>query len=138
MPHKRNPIGAAVALAAAVRAPGLVATLLAAMPQEHERGLGRLAGGMGHPAGAGPSSARALRARWPIPSRVLVVDPARMRANLDLTHGLVMAESISMVLALPMGKEPAHRAVEAAPGALRPRAGRWTTCSRKTRRSGAI
>ncbi|HET7506419.1 MAG TPA: lyase family protein [Kofleriaceae bacterium] len=40
MPHKRNPTGCQVALSAAVRAPGLVATLLAAMPQELERGLG--------------------------------------------------------------------------------------------------
>ena len=40
MPHKRNPVRAAVALSAAVRAPGLVATILSAMPQEHERGLG--------------------------------------------------------------------------------------------------
>jgi 3-carboxy-cis,cis-muconate cycloisomerase len=40
MPHKRNPAASAVALAAAIRVPGLVATLLAAMAQEHERGLG--------------------------------------------------------------------------------------------------
>src|SRR2546423_14416141 len=40
MPHKRNPITSAVVLAAATEAPGLVATLLAAMPQDHERGLG--------------------------------------------------------------------------------------------------
>jgi 3-carboxy-cis,cis-muconate cycloisomerase len=40
MPQKRNPVGASAALAAAVRVPGLVATMLAAMPQEHERGLG--------------------------------------------------------------------------------------------------
>ena len=40
MPHKRNPVAASVALAAAARAPGLVATVLGAMPQEHERGLG--------------------------------------------------------------------------------------------------
>ena len=40
MPHKRNPVGCAVVLAAAVRAPALVATMLAAMVQEHERGLG--------------------------------------------------------------------------------------------------
>src|SRR5260221_7983681 len=86
MPHKRNPVGAAVALAAAIRAPGLVATFLAAMPQEHERGLG------GWPAewetlpelvllaaGAARAMADGLDG--------LVVDPARMRANLDLTHG---------------------------------------------------
>jgi len=100
-------------MAAAVRAPGLVATLLAAMPQEHERGLG------GWPAewdtlpelvvlsaGAARAMADSLEG--------LVVDPDRMRANLDLTHGLVMAEAIAMALAVPMGKEPAHRAVEAA------------------------
>jgi 3-carboxy-cis,cis-muconate cycloisomerase len=40
MPGKRNPTGCQVALSAAVRAPGLVASLLAGMPQELERGLG--------------------------------------------------------------------------------------------------
>jgi len=113
MPHKRNPVGAAVALAAAIRAPGLVGTFLSAMPQEHERGLG------GWPAewetlpelvlltaGAARAMADVLEG--------LVVDPARMRANLDLTQGLVMAEAISMALAVRMGKEGAHRAVEAA------------------------
>ena len=40
MPHKRNPVRAAIAVAAALRAPGLVATMLRAMLQEHERGLG--------------------------------------------------------------------------------------------------
>lgn len=40
MPGKRNPTGCQVALSAALRAPGLAATLLGAMPQELERGLG--------------------------------------------------------------------------------------------------
>ena len=40
MPHKRNPVASAVAVAAAVQAPGLVATMVAAMPQEHERAIG--------------------------------------------------------------------------------------------------
>ena len=40
MTHKRNPIGCQVALSAALRTPGLAATLLSALPQEHERGLG--------------------------------------------------------------------------------------------------
>jgi 3-carboxy-cis,cis-muconate cycloisomerase len=40
MAHKRNPTGCQVALSAALRAPGLAATLLAGLPQEHERGLG--------------------------------------------------------------------------------------------------
>jgi 3-carboxy-cis,cis-muconate cycloisomerase len=40
MPHKHNPTGCQVALSAAIRAPGLVAALLAGMPQELERGVG--------------------------------------------------------------------------------------------------
>jgi 3-carboxy-cis,cis-muconate cycloisomerase len=40
MPHKRNPTGCQVALSAAARAPGLVTTILAALPAELERGLG--------------------------------------------------------------------------------------------------
>ncbi len=40
MAHKRNPTGCQVALSAALRAPGLAATLLAGLPQEQERGLG--------------------------------------------------------------------------------------------------
>ena len=40
MTHKRNPTGCQVALSAALRAPGLVAGILAGLPAEQERGLG--------------------------------------------------------------------------------------------------
>jgi 3-carboxy-cis,cis-muconate cycloisomerase len=40
MAHKRNPVAAVSALACTKRAPGLVATMLAAMEQEHERAAG--------------------------------------------------------------------------------------------------
>ena len=40
MPHKHNPVAAICALGCAQQAPGLVATLLAAMVQEHERAAG--------------------------------------------------------------------------------------------------
>ena len=40
MPHKRNPAAAVNGVAAARRAPGLVATMLAAMPGEQERAAG--------------------------------------------------------------------------------------------------
>jgi 3-carboxy-cis,cis-muconate cycloisomerase len=40
MPHKRNPVSAMIALAAAARTPQRAAALLANMGQEHERGLG--------------------------------------------------------------------------------------------------
>ena len=44
----------------------------------------------------------------------LHVDPARMKANLDLTHGLIMAESLTMALARYIGKSEAHRLVQQA------------------------
>jgi 3-carboxy-cis,cis-muconate cycloisomerase len=40
MTHKRNPTGCQIALSAAIRAPHLAATIIAALPQQHERGLG--------------------------------------------------------------------------------------------------
>ena len=40
MTHKRNPTGCQIAISAALRIPGLASAILAALPQEHERGLG--------------------------------------------------------------------------------------------------
>jgi 3-carboxy-cis,cis-muconate cycloisomerase len=113
MPHKRNPIACAVALAAAARIPNLVATLLAAMPQEQERGLGGwhaewetlpeiflLASGALH------HMADAISG--------LTLDTKRMRANIEATRGLVMAEAVTMALAERIGKQEAHHLVEAA------------------------
>ena len=113
MPHKKNPVGASVAVAAAVRAPGLVATMLAAMPQEHERGLG------------------GWQAEWAtLPELVLLtagssraiatvvesleIDKGRMRANLDSTDGLIMSETVAMALAPYVGRNEAHEIVELA------------------------
>jgi 3-carboxy-cis,cis-muconate cycloisomerase len=44
----------------------------------------------------------------------LEVDAARMRVNLDATHGLIMAEAVTMALAEKIGKSDAHHLVEAA------------------------
>jgi len=81
MAHKRNPTGCQVALSAAIRAPGLVAGILAGLPQEHERGLG------GWQA-EGPALAAlfeladgALMAMTPVITG-LEVDEAAMRRNL--------------------------------------------------------
>jgi 3-carboxy-cis,cis-muconate cycloisomerase len=113
MPHKRNPVTAAAVLAAATRAPGLVATLMAAMVQEHERGLGGWhAEWVVLPelailtAGALSQTADAIAG--------LELDPARMRANLELTHGLIMAEAVTMALGAALGRLEAHHLVEAA------------------------
>ena len=113
MPHKRNPVAAATVLAAATMAPNLAATIFAAQVQDHERS-------------AGP-----WHAEWPtLPMLLLVtsgalaatvdiaeglqVDVARMRLNLDATHGLIMAEAVAMALAEKVGKSEAHHLVEAA------------------------
>ena len=113
MPQKRNPVTCAVVLAAATRIPGLVATLLSAMPQEEQRGLGgwhaewetlpdivRLSGGALH------------HLVEMLPG--LEVDTQRMRHNLELTNGLIFAEAVAMALGDRMGKMPAHLVVEAA------------------------
>ncbi len=44
----------------------------------------------------------------------LEIDVARMRANLDATSGLIMAEAVAMALAEKIGKSDAHHLVEAA------------------------
>ncbi|BCG24791.1 3-carboxy-cis,cis-muconate cycloisomerase [Pseudomonas tohonis] len=111
MPHKRNPVSAAVLIGAATRAPGLVATLLAAMPQEHERSLG-----LWHaewetlPELCCLVSGALRQALLVVPG--LEVDAARMRHNLDLTHGLVLAEAVSIALAQRIGRDAAHHRVE--------------------------
>ena len=113
MPQKRNPVRAAIAVSAAIRAPGLVATILAAMIQEHERAFGgwpaewdTLPQLVTMAAGSARATADALDQ--------LVVDSGRMRANLDASHGLIMAEAVSMRLAERLGKREAHQLVEGA------------------------
>jgi 3-carboxy-cis,cis-muconate cycloisomerase len=113
MPHKRNPIAAAAALAAAAMAPQLAATIFAAQVQEHERALGGWqAEWPTFPALALVTSG-ALRAIVDI-AEGLEVDAERMRANLDITHGLIMAEAVSIALAGKVGKQEAHKLVEEA------------------------
>jgi 3-carboxy-cis,cis-muconate cycloisomerase len=113
MPHKRNPVGSALTLAAANRVSGEVAAFLSAMVQEHERGVG------------------GWQAEWPIVASViqstglaaasmaevaegLSVDPVRMRANIDATHGVVFAERAMMLLGSKLGRDAAHKLVEQA------------------------
>lgn len=111
MPHKRNPVAATIALAAANSAPHLVASMLSGMVQEHERGVGNwhaewrtlpelfcIVGG---------SLAHMLDT-----AEGLEVDTARMRENVELTKGLLLAESLSMSLAEKIGKAASHALVE--------------------------
>lgn len=119
MPHKRNPIAAVTALGAAGVAPGLVSTLLASMAHEHERAAG------------------AWHAEW-LPLRILlratanaalalqasldrlVVDPTRMRRNLDAWDGVLASDLVADGLSAKVGAAPARQlAAELAQQAVR-------------------
>lgn len=114
MPHKRNPIAAVSAAAAAAQAPGLVATLLAASAHEHQRA-----------AGSWHAEWRPLRellrstgsaVRWLRTSlERLRVDVDRMRANAELTGGYALAERVTSELVTEHGvaRSAAHDAVAA-------------------------
>lgn len=113
MPHKRNPVASAAVLAAAVRAPNLVATLLAAMVQEHERGLGGWHAEWETLPELAVITAGALS--WTVETiEGLEIDAGRMRANLDLTRGLIMAEAVQMALGAKIGRQVAHGLLERA------------------------
>ena len=118
MPHKRNPVSSTVILAAHAAAGGHVATLLNAMAAAHERPAGlwhaewhALPQLFGLASGA-LREARAL-------AEGLVVEPERMRANLDATHGLLFADAVAGRLAPALGREAAHTLVEHAAEAVR-------------------
>ena len=113
MPHKRNPVSAAVVLAAAMRAPGLVATLLSAMIQEHERGLGGWHAEWETLPQLCCLAAGALRQTMETIDG-LALDPDRMRTNLEATHGQILAEAVMMALGSRIGRLEAHDLVERA------------------------
>ena len=113
LPHKRNPVDTVAAVAAARLAQSLVPVVLASMIQEHERAVGgwqsewtALPELFRYTAGA------VERVRLAVSH--LEIDAERMRANLDVTRGLLMAESLSMALATRIGKQAAHHVVQAA------------------------
>jgi 3-carboxy-cis,cis-muconate cycloisomerase len=110
MPHKRNPAGCAVALASASRVPGLVATYLANMSQEHERGAGGPQAEWTTIAAAVSSTGAASAALAGV-FETLRVDPARMRRAIDETHGAIFAERAMMRLAPVLGRDAAARAI---------------------------
>jgi 3-carboxy-cis,cis-muconate cycloisomerase len=113
MPHKRNPVAAVAVLACAQRTPGLLATIYGAMVQEHERAAG------------------AWQAEWPAMLELLTltgsaashtrellaglrVDAAKLRADLNLTSGLLMSEAVATALSSSLGRAAAQQVVERA------------------------
>ena len=110
MPHKRNPAGSAVAIAAATRMPGLVAAFLTGMVQEHERSVGgsqaewpTIASIVQTTGSAAAAVAAALEG--------LSVNTPRMQANLDATAGVIFAERAVVALGPHVGPAIARRLV---------------------------
>jgi 3-carboxy-cis,cis-muconate cycloisomerase len=113
MPHKRNPVAAISARACARRAPGLVATLLAAMEQEHQRAAG------------------AWHSEWPTVTELLSTvgsaaawlsdclsglrpDTERMAATVARSRDPQLAAALTDALTPALGRGAAHDAAAAA------------------------
>jgi 3-carboxy-cis,cis-muconate cycloisomerase len=113
MPHKRNPVAAVSARACARRAPGLVATLLSAMEQEHERAAG--AWHSEWPALTELLTTVGSAASWLAESlRGLRPDPARMAATAAAAAEGPLAGALAAALTPTLGKGAAHDAAAAA------------------------
>jgi 3-carboxy-cis,cis-muconate cycloisomerase len=113
MPQKRNPIACELILACAKNVRQLAPVMLDAMVQDHERATGPW-----HAEWVALPQAFALTAGALHHARTmlegLIVDPERMRRNLDLTRGMISAEAVMMALAPHVGREEAHHRVAAA------------------------
>ena len=111
MPQKRNPVAAEYIIAATRGVHALVPLMLTAMAQDHERATGPwqsetlvlpqcfvlCAGALAH--------ARVI-------AEGMTIDAARMRRNLDLGAGLIMAEAVATGLGPVMGRAAAHHAIQ--------------------------
>ncbi len=107
MPQKRNPISSCYIHAAVSVVRQHAAAMMDAMIADHERSTGPWEIEWIVLPEAFCLIAGALRqTRFVVEG--LEVDAARMRANIDLTHGLVMSEAVMMGLGRALGREYAH------------------------------
>jgi 3-carboxy-cis,cis-muconate cycloisomerase len=110
MPQKRNPKLCQDIIAAAAEIRSIVPLALEAMQTEHE--ADRTTSLM-----MDSAESRACIATGDMLSRLveifrgLKLDPARMRANLDLGGGLIMAEAVMLDLGQAIGRQHAHDVV---------------------------
>jgi 3-carboxy-cis,cis-muconate cycloisomerase len=116
MPQKRNPVGSTLARANARLAAADATVLVGSLEQEHERAAGAwqaewvaLVGALAYTGGALHALAGVLES--------LEVDAARMRQNLDLTGGLVLAERVSFLLMDRLSRAEAQEIVREAAAA---------------------
>jgi len=113
MPHKRNPVEAMWARAAAELGRAHASVLGDALVAEHERPGGAwqaewdaLSGALATTGGAVAALAQSLEG--------LEVDAARMRANLELTGGRIVSERLALVLTERRGRDDARALVREA------------------------
>jgi 3-carboxy-cis,cis-muconate cycloisomerase len=113
MPHKRNPSGCVVALAAANRVPGMVANFLSGMVQEQERATGSWQAEWPTVAALIQATGAAAASMADV-AEGLTVDVDRMRANIHATRGVIFAERAMMLLGEELGRDTAHILLEEA------------------------
>jgi 3-carboxy-cis,cis-muconate cycloisomerase len=111
MPHKRNPVSSMMILAITRNVLALSSIMQSAVIADHERAVD------------------SWQAEWPALPQIFVfaagavvqarfvlegleVNEQRMRSNLDLTDGLLMAEAVMMALGPKLGHAPAHDLLE--------------------------
>jgi 3-carboxy-cis,cis-muconate cycloisomerase len=110
MPQKRNPKLCQDVIAAAAEVRSVVPLALEAMTTEHE--ADRTTSVMMDSAESRACIATGdMLARLAEIMRGLKVDPKRMRANLDLGGGLIMAEAVMLDLGAAIGRQHAHDVV---------------------------
>jgi 3-carboxy-cis,cis-muconate cycloisomerase len=107
MPQKRNPISSEILVANAKAVRQQAGLMLDAMIQDFERATGPWhVEWMAVPESFILTAGSLAQAK--IMLEGLVVDQSRMRRNLDLTQGLIVAEAVMMGLAPHLGRQQAH------------------------------
>jgi 3-carboxy-cis,cis-muconate cycloisomerase len=113
MPQKRNPIASEYVLAQVRGVQAFAPLLQTAMLQDHERASGTWQSEvLAVPQCFALTQGALAQVRFL--AEGMVVDTARMRANIDITQGAIMAESVMMALAPSIGREAAHHVVKQA------------------------
>jgi 3-carboxy-cis,cis-muconate cycloisomerase len=110
MPQKRNPISSVYITAQTAMVKQLVAALLEAMIEDHERATGPWEiEWIALPEIFMLSAGALAQTRFVVEG--LQVNEKKMRANLDVTNGLIMSEAVMMGLGAKMGRNRAHDVV---------------------------
>jgi 3-carboxy-cis,cis-muconate cycloisomerase len=110
MPQKRNPISSEILVANAKAVRQHAALMLDAMVQDFERATGPWhVEWMAIPESFILTAGSLAQAKFMLEG--LVVDESRMRSNLELSQGLIVAEAVMMGLAPHLGRQQAHDAV---------------------------